>query len=459
MRTQVAIVGAGPAGLLLAALLAKAGVDTVILEQRTRRLRARPDPRRRARAGDGRPARRRRRRRAHARRGPAARRHRALLRRRAPPHRPARPHRRQAGHGLRPDRGDARPDAAARRRTAWRRVYEAEDVSLHGFDGARPSVRYTKGGAAHELRLRLHRRLRRLPRRQPAERAGGRAADLRARLSVRLARRALGDAAGLARADLFEPRARLRPLQHALGDAQPLLRAVLARRPAPSAGATTRSGPSCARRLDAEAAATLVTGPSIEKSIAPLRSFVAEPMRFGRLFLAGDAAHIVPPTGAKGLNLAAADVGLLARALAEHYREQERRRHRRLLGAVPAPRLARRALLVVVHLADAQVSRRPARSARRCRRPSSTTSSTRARRRPRWPRTTSACRCERRTVAPVDLARRLHAHDVQAFPLPRRRRRAARRGVARRRRARRRQAAQEPRPVPGDRQRSRRAGT
>ena len=58
-----------------------------------------------------------------------------------------------------------------------------------------------------------------------------------------------------------------------------------------------------------------MTGPSIEKSIAPLRSFVAEPMRFGRLFLAGDAAHIVPPTGAKGLNLAAADVGLLARGL------------------------------------------------------------------------------------------------------------------------------------------------
>ena len=59
-------------------------------------------------------------------------------------------------------------------------------------------------------------------------------------------------------------------------------------------------------RLDDAAAAALVTGPSIEKSIAPLRSFVAEPMRFGRLFLAGDAAHIVPPTGAKGLNLAAA---------------------------------------------------------------------------------------------------------------------------------------------------------
>ena len=73
-------------------------------------------------------------------------------------------------------------------------------------------------------------------------------------------------------------------------------------------------------RLPDELAAKLVTGPSIEKSIAPLRSFVAEPMRHGRLFLAGDAAHIVPPTGAKGLNLAAGDVGLLAQALAEHYR-------------------------------------------------------------------------------------------------------------------------------------------
>ncbi|TAK52770.1 MAG: 4-hydroxybenzoate 3-monooxygenase [Gammaproteobacteria bacterium] len=73
-------------------------------------------------------------------------------------------------------------------------------------------------------------------------------------------------------------------------------------------------------RLPAERARGLVTGPSIEKSIAPLRSFVAEPMRFGRLFLVGDAAHIVPPTGAKGLNLAAADVRVLYRALVEFYR-------------------------------------------------------------------------------------------------------------------------------------------
>jgi p-hydroxybenzoate 3-monooxygenase len=76
------------------------------------------------------------------------------------------------------------------------------------------------------------------------------------------------------------------------------------------------------RRLDQEAVDSLVTGPSIEKSIAPLRSFVAEPMRFGRMFLAGDAAHIVPPTGAKGLNLAASDVHYLSRALREYYDEK-----------------------------------------------------------------------------------------------------------------------------------------
>ena len=76
------------------------------------------------------------------------------------------------------------------------------------------------------------------------------------------------------------------------------------------------------RRLDPELAERMVTGPSIEKSIAPLRSFVAEPMRFGRLFLAGDAAHIVPPTGAKGLNLAASDVKYLSDALIDFYLEK-----------------------------------------------------------------------------------------------------------------------------------------
>ena len=75
-------------------------------------------------------------------------------------------------------------------------------------------------------------------------------------------------------------------------------------------------------RLDDEGREKLVTGPSLEKSIAPLRSFITEPMRFGRLFLAGDAGHIVPPTGAKGLTLAATDVKYLSSALIEFYREK-----------------------------------------------------------------------------------------------------------------------------------------
>lgn len=74
-------------------------------------------------------------------------------------------------------------------------------------------------------------------------------------------------------------------------------------------------------RLDPASAARVITGPSFEKSIAPLRSFVAEPLRFGRMFLVGDAAHIVPPTGAKGLNLAVSDVRYLSEGLIEHYGE------------------------------------------------------------------------------------------------------------------------------------------
>ncbi|WP_430249701.1 4-hydroxybenzoate 3-monooxygenase [Neorhizobium sp. DAR64860/K0K1] len=76
------------------------------------------------------------------------------------------------------------------------------------------------------------------------------------------------------------------------------------------------------RRLPAEHAESMVVGPSFEKSIAPLRSFVAEPMRIGRLFLVGDAAHIVPPTGAKGLNLATSDVFYLFEGLQEYFLEK-----------------------------------------------------------------------------------------------------------------------------------------
>ncbi len=77
------------------------------------------------------------------------------------------------------------------------------------------------------------------------------------------------------------------------------------------------------RRIPDEDAERLITGPSIEKSIAPLRSFVSEPMRWGRLFLCGDAAHIVPPTGAKGLNSAASDVHYLFDGLKRHYADQD----------------------------------------------------------------------------------------------------------------------------------------
>jgi p-hydroxybenzoate 3-monooxygenase len=76
------------------------------------------------------------------------------------------------------------------------------------------------------------------------------------------------------------------------------------------------------RRMSEDVAGQVIAAPSIEKSIAPLRSFVAEPLRFGRLFLAGDAAHIVPPTGAKGLNLAVSDVFYLHEALRDFYRER-----------------------------------------------------------------------------------------------------------------------------------------
>jgi len=76
------------------------------------------------------------------------------------------------------------------------------------------------------------------------------------------------------------------------------------------------------RRLPPEEAESMVTGPRLEMSITPLHSFVAEPLRFGRLFLAGDAGHIVPPTGAKGLNLAASDIYYLSRAFIAYYKEK-----------------------------------------------------------------------------------------------------------------------------------------
>ena len=102
-------------------------------------------------------------------------------------------------------------------------------------------------------------------------------------------------------------------------------------------------------RFPADIADQIATGPSIEKSIAPLRSFVSEPMQYGALYLAGDAAHIVPPTGAKGLNLAVSDVFYLSRALCAFYAD----RRSDLLESYRRPRSTRMergpAVLVAYH--------------------------------------------------------------------------------------------------------------
>ena len=168
-------------------------------------------------------------------------------------------------------------------------------------------------------------------------------------------------------ADLRPPRARLRAAQHALARDQPPLPPVragrgprrLARR-ADLGGART-SG-SALRRLDARPRAR-----SSRRASPPMRSFVVEPMQHGRLFLAGDAAHIVPPTGAKGLNLAVADVRLLGRGARRVVRATATTALlEQLLARLPAPRLARRALLLVDDVDAAPLrGRRPVRRSAR----------------------------------------------------------------------------------------------
>ena len=122
-------------------------------------------------------------------------------------------------------------------------------------------------------------------------------------------------------------------------------------------GLTIGFGMRCATVCPTRWPETLVVGPSFEKSIAPLRSFVAEPMRFGNLFLVGDAAHIVPPTGAKGLNLAVSDVHYLFEGLRDFYQDKSLAG----LDAYSQRALSRvwkgGAVLMVVHNLYAPVSR------------------------------------------------------------------------------------------------------
>jgi p-hydroxybenzoate 3-monooxygenase len=199
-------------------------------------------------------------------------------------------------------------------------VYEAENVSVHDFDGERPRVRYRRDGIEHELRCAFiagcdgfH---------------GVARASVPAR-SIRLYEKVypFGWLGVLAEVPPIGPE--LVYANHERGFALCSQRSRTRSRYYVQCALDDRADrwsddafwDELKRRLPAEVAARVTVGPSIEKSIAPLRSFVAEPMRFGRLFLAGDAAHIVPPTGAKGLNLAAVDVGTLAHALRGYFRD------------------------------------------------------------------------------------------------------------------------------------------
>lgn len=316
-RTQVAIIGAGPAGLLLGQLLDKQGVDNIIIERQTGeyvlgRIRAGIIEQGTVDLLDS--------------VGAGARLHaeglvhggtqicvdgvrhhidfRALTGKAV------------TVYGQTEITRDLMNARAASGRTT---IYEAEDVSLHDLDKSHPVVRYEKGGAHFEIRcdyvagcdgyhgvsrqsipperLRIYERtypfgwLGLLSETRPV------AEEL---IYVRHER-------GFALCSMRSPTRSRYYVQCDLSDSV-------------DAWPDSRFWDELASRLDSEAQRDLVTGPSIEKSIAPLRSIVAEPMRYQRLFLAGDAAHIVPPTGAKGLNLAASDVGYLGAALAEFYR-------------------------------------------------------------------------------------------------------------------------------------------
>ncbi|HMM84384.1 4-hydroxybenzoate 3-monooxygenase [Azohydromonas sp.] len=320
MRTQVAIVGAGPSGLLLGAVLAKAGIDAVIVEQRSAeyvlgRIRAgvleqvTVDLLDEVGVGE-------------------------------------RMHREGLKHdGFELSFGGARHRIDlfgltggkrvmvygqtevtrdlmnARQAAGLKTVYEADNVAIHGWDGGRPSVTYRKGDETHTV---------------DCDFIAGcdgfhgvcRASVPPDRLQTFEKVYPFGWLGVLSRTPPVSEE--LIYANHERGFALCSMRSHTLSRYYVQCSLDDRVEQwsdamfwdELRTRLDPAAAEALVTGPSIEKSIAPLRSFVTEPMRFGRLFLAGDAAHIVPPTGAKGLNLAATDVGLLGRALVEHYRDR-----------------------------------------------------------------------------------------------------------------------------------------
>jgi len=318
-RTQVAIVGAGPSGLLLGQLLAKADIDAVIVERQTG-----AHVLGRIRAGvleqvcvdllDE--------------VGVGARMHREGLvhggfemlwrgrRRRIDMHR-------LTGGKSVTVYGQTeltRDLMDARRAADLPTVYEAANVAVHGFDGPNPRVTYEKDGRTHEIACDFI--------------AGCDGFHGVCRASVPPG--AITEYEKIYPFGWLGLLADTTPVSHELIYVNSPRGFALCSMRSPTRSRYYVQVPLTEKvenwsdaafwnelrlRLDDKGRDALVTGPSLEKSIAPLRSFVCEPLRFGRLFLAGDAGHIVPPTGAKGLNLAATDVKVLSGALIEHFRD------------------------------------------------------------------------------------------------------------------------------------------
>jgi p-hydroxybenzoate 3-monooxygenase len=319
-RTQVAIIGAGPSGLLLGQLLHKAGIDAVILERQSGdyvlgRIRAGVLEQVTAdlldEVGVGQ--------RMHD-EGLvhtgfellyAGKRHRIDLNKHS-----------GGKNVLVYGQTEVTRDLmAARKAAGLPTVYEARNVAVHGFDGDRPRVTYEKDGATHELQCDFI--------------AGCDGFHGVCRASVPRSAITeyekvypfgwlglLSDTPPVSDELIYvnSPRGFALCSQRSQTRSRYYLQVPLTDKV--EAWSDDAFWQELRLRLDDEGRERLVTGPSLEKSIAPLRSFVTEPLRFGRLFLAGDAGHIVPPTGAKGLNLAATDVKYLSGAFIEYYKDK-----------------------------------------------------------------------------------------------------------------------------------------
>jgi p-hydroxybenzoate 3-monooxygenase len=317
MRTQVGIVGAGPAGLLLSRLLGLAGIDTVVLEKRTPEyLRAR------VRAG-------------LLEEGTVA-----LLTQAGIGERLLRERLTHDGVEIAFDGTRHRIDLkgltgirisiygqaeiqkdlmAVHEVSGGNIIYEAEDVSLHGLMSDKPSLRYHKAGEDDEIVCDFI---------AGCDGFHGVSRQAIPQEVIRIYERIYPFAWLGILSDTRPVNHELIYCNHERGFALCTMRSMARSRYYLQVSADEDVGDwpderfwsELRRRIPPDAAQVLEAGPSLEKSVAQLRSFVAEPMRYGRLFLAGDAAHIVPPTGAKGLNLAAADVRFLSEAFIAHYK-------------------------------------------------------------------------------------------------------------------------------------------